>query len=56
MESLREQLCKAKDINDAMWDNVVKRLVSQVEDPEPPTNGINEGMEDQRGKKRRQAT
>jgi pre-rRNA-processing protein IPI3 len=56
VESLREQLCKAKDINDAMWDNIVKRLVSQVEDPEPPTNGINESMEDQRRKKKGQAT
>ena len=56
VESLREQLCKAKDINDAMWDNIVKRLVSQVEDPEPPTNGINESMEDQRRKKRDKLT
>ena len=56
VESLRDQLCKAKDINDAMWDNIVKRLVSQVEDPEPPTNGINESMEDQRRKKKRQDT
>ena len=56
VESLREQLCKAKDINDTMWDNIVKRLVSQVEDPEPPTNGINESMEDQRRKKKGRAT
>ena len=52
VDSLREQLCKAKDINDTMWDNIVKRLVSQVGDPEPPTNGVNESMEDQRRKKR----
>jgi len=55
VESLREQLCKAKDINDAMWDTVVKRLVSQVKDPEIPANGNNESMEDEprRGKKGR---
>ena len=52
VDSLREQLCKAKDINDTMWDSIVKRLVSQVGDPEPPTNGVNESMEDQRRKKR----
>ena len=57
VESLREQLCKAKDINDAMWDNVVKRLVSHVEDPELPTSGNTESIEDdQRRKKRGRAT
>ena len=44
VESLREQLCKAKDINDTMWDSIVKRLVSQIDDPEPPTNEIDESM------------
>jgi pre-rRNA-processing protein IPI3 len=57
VESLRDQLCKAKDINDAMWDNVVKRLVSQIKDPELPANGNNESMEDdQRRKKKGRAT
>lgn len=38
---LREQLAKAKSINDAMWDTVVQRAISQSrdkgeeEDPEP---------------------
>ena len=56
VESLREQLCKAKDINDAMWDNIVKRLVSQVGDPEPPTIGINENMEEQPRRKKGKTT
>ena len=57
VESLREQLCKAKDINDVMWDNIVKRLVSQVKDPELPANGNPESMEnDQRRKKKGRAT
>ncbi|KAF8817499.1 pre-rRNA-processing protein IPI3 [Phlegmacium glaucopus] len=57
VESLRGQLCKAKDINDAMWDTVVKRLVSQVKDPELPANGNNDGREDdQRRKKKGRAT
>ena len=53
VESLREQLCKAKDINDAMWNNIVKRLVGQVEDPELPTNGNNEDMEDDQRRKKK---
>ena len=56
VESLREQLCKAKDINDTMWDNIVKRLVSQIGDPEPSTDGINESMEDQRRRKKVKGT
>lgn len=53
VESLREQLCKAKDINDAMWDNVVKRLVSQVKDPEIPVNESNESVEDDQRRKKK---
>jgi len=33
VETLREQLGKAKGVNDAMWDAVVQRLVSQVKNP-----------------------
>ena len=57
VESLREQLCKAKDINDIMWDDIVKRLVSHVKDPELPANGNNESIEgDQRKRKKGRAT
>ncbi|KAF8159611.1 WD40-repeat-containing domain protein [Crassisporium funariophilum] len=57
VERLREHLSKAKGVNDAMWDTVVHRLVTQVKDPDLPTDGTTDDAEEvQRRKKRGRAT
>lgn len=33
VEQLREQLCKAKSVNDMMWDTIVQRAAGQSDDP-----------------------
>ena len=50
VERLREQLGKAKGLNDTMWDTVVQRLVGQDK------NGSEDTAEGQRAKKRGRAT
>ncbi|KAJ3517759.1 hypothetical protein NLJ89_g314 [Agrocybe chaxingu] len=57
VEKLRELLSKAKGVNDAMWDTMVHRLVTQVKGPELSTMNSTEGSEeDQRRRKRGRAT
>ena len=52
VESLRQQLSKAKGINDAMWDTVVNRLVSQEKDAEHPSKEPEESDQAERRRKR----
>ncbi|PPR03196.1 hypothetical protein CVT26_008044 [Gymnopilus dilepis] len=52
VESLRQQLSKAKGINDAMWDTVVNRLVSQEKDAEQPSKEPEESDQAERRRKR----
>jgi pre-rRNA-processing protein IPI3 len=57
VETLREQLGKAKGVNDAMWDAVVQRLISQVKETEVNTITSSENAEEQaRRRKRGRAT
>jgi len=57
VETLREQLGKAKGVNDAMWDIVVQRLVNQVKETEVNTTTSSENAEEQaRRRKRGRAT
>jgi len=53
VETLREQLGKAKGVNDAMWDAVVQRLVSQVKETEVNTMTSSENAEEQAGRRKR---
>ncbi|KAF8202202.1 WD40-repeat-containing domain protein [Pholiota molesta] len=48
LEKLRDQLGKAKGVNDAMWDTVVQRLVTQVKD-----QGLSTPKEDDSGERSR---
>lgn len=51
--SLKEQLGKAKGLNDAMWDSVVKNLVEKTGDSQGDPKGIEpKESEDQRKRKR----
>ncbi len=55
MQSLHDQLSRAKDVNDAMWDTVVQQFVSQAKPSE--TNAVGskvgeDGEDDQRRRKR----
>lgn len=56
LEKLREQLSKAKGVNDSMWENVVSRMVTQNKDPEGPKQGESDDSEmDNRRRKRGRA-
>jgi pre-rRNA-processing protein IPI3 len=48
LEKLRDQLGKAKGVNDAIWDTVVQRLVTQVKD-----QGLSTPKEDDSGERSR---
>ncbi|KAF9531734.1 WD40 repeat-like protein [Crepidotus variabilis] len=54
VERLKEQLGKAKGVNDAMWDTVVQKLVGQAEDVDLTGKGVvvNDVEEEQRKRKR----
>lgn len=54
VEKLREQLGKAKGVNDAMWDTVVQRLINQVKETEG--NSSKDSEEPDRRRKRGRAT
>jgi len=57
VEKLREQLGKAKGINDAMWDTVVQRLINQAKENEGNSRTRNEDSEESdRRRKRGRAT
>ncbi|KDR80579.1 hypothetical protein GALMADRAFT_240898 [Galerina marginata CBS 339.88] len=57
VESLREQLSKAKGVNDAMWDTMVNKLVSQVKDSGQPRQDESEESElSERRRKRGRGT
>lgn len=49
MEVLREQLCKAKGVNDSMWDTVVQRLI-KPSNSEPKDKGGEEEPKKKRGR------
>jgi len=46
VEKLREQLGKAKGVNDAMWDTVVQRLTNQARENEGNSRTRNEDSEE----------
>lgn len=57
VEKLREQLGKAKGVNDAMWDTVVHRLINQVKETEGNSRTRGEDSEEpDRRRKRGRAT
>jgi len=46
VEKLREQLGKAKGVNDAMWDTVVERLINQAKETEGNSRTRSEDLEE----------
>lgn len=57
VEKLREQLGKAKGVNDAMWDTVVQQLIHQVKEAEgDPRTRSEDSEEPDRRRKRGRAT
>ena len=54
MQSLRDQLSRAKDVNDAMWDTVVQQFVSQAKSKTSAAGSKvgEDGEDDQRRRKR----
>lgn len=57
VEKLRAQLSKAKGVNDAMWDTVVSKMVTQPKDSEPSKTGDSENSDQaERRRKRGRAT
>jgi pre-rRNA-processing protein IPI3 len=57
VEKLREQLGKAKGVNDAMWDTVVERLINQAKETEGNSRTRSEDLEElDRRRKRGRAT
>ncbi|KAF9480515.1 WD40 repeat-like protein [Pholiota conissans] len=52
LEQLRDQLSKAKGVNDAMWDTVVQRLITKVKDQELATPEEDDSDGGERSRKR----
>ena len=52
VENLREQLCKAKGVNDSMWDIVMQKLI-KPSSSEPKEKDMNDGEEGPKKKRGR---
>lgn len=50
VQSLRDQLCRAKGVNDSVWDIVVQRLIKQ---PEPKEKSTDDSAEEPKKKRAR---